>query len=148
MAQNPNYQTLVSFAARLKSKEPAALATFMRLRDRCFAGDPAAARALQKISATMRSPQAMAAGYMAIGTVYDDDTMMGAIPVFLANLGHLGGRLFGTAGNVLQKTGAFGGALLSKTGTLAAKPFHFVETKLGGKKSIAFLPPHVAVPIR
>jgi hypothetical protein len=118
----------------LKQRHPSAIAYVRRLAHRHYHGDQIATRALQNIAAAAED-QGMSFAGAAAGPV-------AFLTNLVKNVGHLGGRVVGTAGRVVQGAGS----VVAKVATAAAKPFAYVETKLGGKKPIRLLPPHTHVP--
>lgn len=130
-------EATVRLITLLQQKNPSAIAYIRRLAHRHHHGDQIATRALQNIADAWG-----ARGIVAMGAGHPFGEAMFGITVLLRNIGHLGGRVVGTAGRIVQSAGH----LVQRATQAAAKPFTFIEKKLGGDKPLHLLPPHRHVP--
>lgn len=129
-------QATIRMVALLQAKHPTAIAYVRRLAHRHHHGDQIATRALQNIADAWGARGIVAMGASPLANAYFGMT------VLLRDLGHLAGRVVGTAGRVVQGAGH----LVERATKTAAKPFTFIEKKLGGDKPLHLLPPHKHVP--
>lgn len=129
-------QATIRMVTLLQAKNPSAIAYVRRLAHRHHHGDQVATRALQNIADAWG-----ARGIVAMGAS-PGATLIFGINTILRNAGHVAGRVVGTAGRLVQGAGH----LVQRVTQSAAKPFTFVEKKLGGDKPLHLLPPHRHVP--